>query len=337
MSTPHALEHEPCSRREQTRPDWRAIAVRLAITGLLGLLLVVDGLTAHSAVAAQPEACCQYVLGFKLLHAQIPEIVGDCRSDEYHNPSNGDGLQETTGRDGRGGLLVWRKADNWTAYTDGYRTWVSGPAGLQTRLNTQRFDWERDPIVPQPPATQQPTIQAVFLGDSHFEYWQLETVFVPARVVNRGIAGQTSEDVLRRFAGDVVAVHPHGVLILAGTNDALRGVPAAQTESNLCSMLEQARAHGIAGYVLTIPPLRPGSQLGDGDAWDRNQRVRGLDGWIEANAPTCGGTVVDAYAALVDDLGYLAFAYARPDGVHLNASGYDRLARLIVPIVQQLK
>src|SRR6185312_1742852 len=27
-------------------------------------------------------------------------------------------------------------------FTDGARTWVAGPFGLQTRLNTQRFDWE---------------------------------------------------------------------------------------------------------------------------------------------------------------------------------------------------
>ena len=41
-----------------------------------------------------------------------------------------------------GGLLVWRKADNLTAFTDGYWTWVNGPRGLQRRLNSERFDWE---------------------------------------------------------------------------------------------------------------------------------------------------------------------------------------------------
>jgi hypothetical protein len=84
-------------------------------------------------------ATCTYVLGFRALHDLIPDRVGECRTDEYHNPLNGDGLQETAG-----GLLVWRKADNWTAFTDGYRTWVNGPNGLQGRLNTQRFPWEPD-------------------------------------------------------------------------------------------------------------------------------------------------------------------------------------------------
>ncbi len=87
---------------------------------------------------------CQFVLGFKTLHDLIPDTVGDCLVDEHHNADNGDGLQETTGPVGGTGtgLLVWRKADNWTAYTDGYHTWINGPYGLQERLNTDCFSWE---------------------------------------------------------------------------------------------------------------------------------------------------------------------------------------------------
>ncbi len=98
--------------------------------------LCVAVLTAATAHAA-PE--CQFVLGFKALRDLVGhEIVGECLENERHNAS-GDGVQQTTG-----GLLVWRKADNWTAFTDGYRTWINGPNGLQTRLNTQRFPWEFD-------------------------------------------------------------------------------------------------------------------------------------------------------------------------------------------------
>lgn len=38
--------------------------------------------------------------------------------------------------------MVWRKADNWTACTDGYRLWINGPDGLVQPFNTERFDWE---------------------------------------------------------------------------------------------------------------------------------------------------------------------------------------------------
>jgi plastocyanin len=88
---------------------------------------------------------CDFVLGFRTLRDMIPEVVGQCLENQ-HFGGNGDALQQTTG-----GLLVWRKADNWTAFTDGYRTWLNGPFGLQSRLNTQRFSWEPDAAqYPQP-------------------------------------------------------------------------------------------------------------------------------------------------------------------------------------------
>src|SRR5262245_60549146 len=87
-----------------------------------------------SAAAATPA--CDFKLGFKAIADQIPSVVGQCLEDEHANPVSGDALQKTTG-----GLLVWRKADNFTAFTDGYWSWVNGPYGLQQRLNTEHFEW----------------------------------------------------------------------------------------------------------------------------------------------------------------------------------------------------
>ena len=102
----------------------------------------------YGAAAASPAVAagdCQYVLGFKTLHDAIRNVVGDCLTSEYHNAQNGDGLQRTTR-----GLLVWRKADNYTAFTDGYRAWINGPYGMQNRLNSQRYPWEHDADMSHP-------------------------------------------------------------------------------------------------------------------------------------------------------------------------------------------
>ncbi|HEV7214121.1 MAG TPA: DUF4232 domain-containing protein [Chloroflexota bacterium] len=101
-------------------------------------------------------AGCRLILGFAALQNLIPSVVGACLDDEQHSPLTGDGLQHTTR-----GLLVWRKADNVTAFSDGFRTWVRGPFGAQERLNTQRFPWEANPaglplVVPVAPALQKP-------------------------------------------------------------------------------------------------------------------------------------------------------------------------------------
>jgi lipoprotein-anchoring transpeptidase ErfK/SrfK len=114
----------------------RGAGLRLAA----GLLLALGLLAPPAGALAQGAPACRFALGFATLHALLPATVGTCLEDEGHNPTNGDALQRTTT-----GLLVWRKADNWTAFTDGYRTWVNGPAGLQQRLNSQRFSWEANP------------------------------------------------------------------------------------------------------------------------------------------------------------------------------------------------
>ena len=102
----------------------------------IALLIVSPGVAlAHDS----PVYDCHFVLGFKAIRDLIGhDIVGACLEEEKYN-AIGDSVQQTTG-----GLLVWRKADNHTAFTDGYRTWVNGPYGLQQRLNSERFEWESD-------------------------------------------------------------------------------------------------------------------------------------------------------------------------------------------------
>jgi hypothetical protein len=126
--------------------EWRRWSVAVAAAAA-GVLLGVAELRAEPV---QAQATCRFVLGFGTLRELAsPLLVGGCLEDEHHNPSNGDALQVTSG-----GLLVWRKADNWTAFTNGAETWINGPLGLTYRLNTERFDWEADAqLAPRPPAT----------------------------------------------------------------------------------------------------------------------------------------------------------------------------------------
>lgn len=103
---------------------------------LLAALLASGALALGAPPPRTLAAPCQFVLGFAALHDALPGQVGTCLEDQAFTAS-GDAVQHTTG-----GLLVWRQADNWTAFTDGYHAWVNGPRGIQRRLNTERFPWE---------------------------------------------------------------------------------------------------------------------------------------------------------------------------------------------------
>ena len=100
----------------------------------MGMLVAALALFLSSSTA-QAQAC-RFTLGFEAIHNQIPDIVGACVTNEEYD-SRGNSLQKTAN-----GLMEWRKADNFTAFTDGYRSWVNGPCGLEQRLNTERFPWE---------------------------------------------------------------------------------------------------------------------------------------------------------------------------------------------------
>jgi hypothetical protein len=109
------------------------IAVALAAVGL--------ALWPGTLSGAQ-QTSCRFVQGFATLRELVGAAkVGNCLEDERINPENGNTEQRTSG-----GLLVWRTIDNIAAFTDGATTWVNGPNGLQTRPNSERFAWERDPV-----------------------------------------------------------------------------------------------------------------------------------------------------------------------------------------------
>ena len=109
-------------------------ATSLTVALALAICLVI-----FAAATTHATNHCEFRLGFKTLRDLIGhEIVGECLENEHYN-AIGDSNQRTTG-----GLMAWRKADNWTAFTDGYRTWINGPNGLVQRLNSERFPWEAD-------------------------------------------------------------------------------------------------------------------------------------------------------------------------------------------------
>ena len=109
--------------------------------------LIAAGLLLLLAVPTAAAADCELASGFATLKALIdeaegPDKIGICLENRHVNPENGDVLQQTTG-----GLLVQRAADNRAAFTNGYRTWINGPNGLQARLNTEQLDWEGQPEI----------------------------------------------------------------------------------------------------------------------------------------------------------------------------------------------
>jgi lysophospholipase L1-like esterase len=177
--------------------------------------------------------------------------------------------------------------------------------------------------------------RVVFMGDSITDDWDRFAPFFPNKpYVNRGIAGQTTAQMLLRFRADVVALAPAAVVILAGIND-LGGNAGPTTpeaiQNNLASMADLAAANRIRVVLASILPVSPRfAPEGRVPAeWARakNRAVRSLNEWIRSFAAARGHVYLDLDAAVSDGEGNFAAALTR-DGLHPNRAGYAVMAPL---------
>lgn len=171
-----------------------------------------------------------------------------------------------------------------------------------------------------PPGAARPRV--IFLGDSLTQSWDLAGLGLDQlELLNRGISGQTSPQMLVRFRQDVVDLRPAVVHILAGTND-LAGNAGPTTleaiEDNVSSMAEIAAANHIRVVLGSVLPALD-------YPWRRGlepaPRIVALNGWMRAYARRRNLVYADYYSALVDSRGGFKSQLA-DDGVHPNRAGY---------------
>jgi len=201
------------------------------------------------------------------------------------------------------------------AYAHLLRDW----AGL-TRYGSENAELPR----PAPGAD-----RVVFLGDQITEAWGRSTGrFFPGKpYLNRGIAGQTTAQMLVRFRQDVVALQPRVVIIEGGTND-IASLFTPGTEAlvldNVRSMTEIAKANGIRVIIASVTPVC--DCVTDQTTTRPQGKLIGLNGALRDYAAESGLVFLNYYAALVNGRDFKAELTA--DGMLPNDAGYAVMAPL---------
>jgi acyl-CoA thioesterase I len=172
--------------------------------------------------------------------------------------------------------------------------------------------------------------RVVFMGDSITEGWGKPDhgEFFPGKpYVNRGISGQTTPQMLVRFRQDVIDLKPKALVVLAGTNDIAENtgkMTLEETEGNIASMSELARANGIRVVLCSVLPA---SEFSWHKGLEPAPKIKALNEWIKAYAAKNGFVYVDYYSHMVNAEGGLKTELS-PDGVHPNKAGYEVMAPL---------
>jgi lysophospholipase L1-like esterase len=168
--------------------------------------------------------------------------------------------------------------------------------------------------------------RVVFLGGQITERWPA-ALFAGKPYLNRGIAGQTSPQMLVRFRQDVISLKPKVVVIEAGTND-LAGLTGPVTDKmtveNLMSMVELAKINGIRAVLASVTPVC--------DCYTKQTarrpqgKIIGLNGSIRDYAEASGSVYLDYYAALAEGRNFKKDL--TDDGLLPNEAGYRVMAPL---------
>jgi len=202
---------------------------------------------------------------------------------------------------------------------------------LAQKLQPDWADLKRYPHAnAQLPAPAAGEARVVFMGDSITDGWghTPETFFPGKPYVNRGISGQTTEQMLLRFRPDVIALRPAVVVIQGGSND-IAGKTGPKTldeiEGNLMSMAELARANGIRVVLASHLPVTDAIMA----QTDRRppEKIVALNAWIKDYANAQGFVYLDYYSSMLDDKKMLRRDWTS-DGLHPNSAGYAVMAPL---------
>lgn len=183
----------------------------------------------------------------------------------------------------------------------------------------------------------------VLLGASYVRGWNLQEI-AGYRVINKGVNGEQSFEMLSRFDRDVIAVNPRAVIIWGYINDIFRSEKANlkvnmdAARENLRKMVFTAREHSIHPILVTEVTIcgRRGfreaaaalaGRLMGKESYQEyvNKHVRAFNEWLREYSRENNVALLDFEKVLAGETGARKREYAEADGSHISPQGYEKL------------
>lgn len=156
------------------------------------------------------------------------------------------------------------------------------------------------------------------------------------RIVNHGVPGDTTRDLVSRWERDVIAEQPDWLAVMIGINDVWRSfgaysteaVPLPEYEANLRRLLGQARSATSARLILLTPYMIEPNP--------RQPMRRQMDCYgqvVRQIAPDFTAQLVDTQAAFDAVLAHTIVSDWSDDQIHLNRAGHAVIALALLRAV----
>ena len=174
----------------------------------------------------------------------------------------------------------------------------------------------------------------VFLGDSITDWYDLDKYFEGLPVVNSGVSGYSTNNILNNMNKMVYQYNPSKVFILIGINDLELKVDDDVVVNNIRKIVQGIKKNRRYAkiYVESIYPINnsdddkiEGSII-NGNR--KNSDIIDINNKLIKLAEEEGVTYIDLYKELVDDNGLLKIEYT-VDGLHLSSEGYEKVTEVL--------
>lgn len=174
----------------------------------------------------------------------------------------------------------------------------------------------------------------LFLGDSITDFYDLDKYYEELPVVNSGIAGNTTEDILKDMKNRVYRYNPSKIFILIGTNDYQLAKGIDSIKENLPKIIDGIQKNRPLAkiYIESIYPINrtKDSKIDLKMVGVRtNEDIQQGNEYIKELAKEKNITYIDLYSILYDeeDEG-LKLEYTE-EGLHISKEGYEVITKEI--------
>lgn len=158
----------------------------------------------------------------------------------------------------------------------------------------------------------------VFLGDSLTDSCEWQERFREARIKNRGISGDTTNNLLNRI-DEVIQSKPKKIFIMIGINDVNRGIKVNDIVANHKLILKLLKEKIPQTQVLIQSILPINYQISPHK--EANEKVIKINEKLRKTAQEFSYQYIDLFSAFLDNQNQLDAQYTT-DGIHLNGQGY---------------
>ncbi len=175
----------------------------------------------------------------------------------------------------------------------------------------------------------------IFVGDSITERYPIEELYDGLPVVNSGVGGYTTDDVLRTLDEKVYKYNPTKVFLLIGINDLKQEKSVDDIFNNIIKIVSKISKNRPTAkiYVESIYPVNNSDdeRVNPTSVEHRsNKDINKINNRLKEYYKNTDVTYIDINSNLLDKKNMLKLKYTE-DGVHLTSLGYIKVTKILLP------